>query len=186
MSRRVPNAANRSSPSVMNPRSMLAQPVWQPRQCSITGDDGQRWRGPLKGTRPVTPTEAASRRAWGRQERPYLYLFETDSSAAFSRMRRSKTPPAHGVPRAPNVPPLATTRRAQTATRERTRRTLQMTMGQRSEERARSMAASGFRNLEFPTHADTTSRAFGAITLTAPMSPVAKTRLKTLLCIKED
>ena len=72
MSRRVPNAANRSSPSVMNPRSMLAQPVWQPRQCSITGDDGQRWRGPLKGTRPVTPTEAASRRAWGRQERPYL------------------------------------------------------------------------------------------------------------------
>lgn len=101
-------------------------------------------------------------------------------------MRRSKTPPAHGVPRAPNVPPLATTRRAQTATRERTRRTLQMTMGQRSEERARSMAASGFRNLDFPTHADTTSRAFGAITLTAPMSPVAKTRLKTLLCIKED
>ena len=165
----------------------MSHPVWQPRQCSITGDDGQRWRGSLKGMRPVTPTEAASRRAWGRTEKPFTYLFETDNSAAFSRLRRSKTPPPTGLaPRAPNVAPLATTRRAQTATRLRTERTLQMTMSQRADERVQSMARSGFRNLDFPNITDTTSRAFGAVTLTAPMSPVAKTRLKTLLNIREE
>ena len=51
-------------------RRATAQPVlWQPRQCSITADFGEKWRGPV-GTkerqRPGTPTEAASRRAWGR------------------------------------------------------------------------------------------------------------------------
>jgi len=201
MSRRP---ANRMYPSVMGgPRSVMAQPVWQPRQCSITGDDGLRWRGPVNGkTRPITPTEAASRRAWGREERPFTsapprllpprraaptrprvrrYLFENDSSAAFSRMRRCKTPPARR-PSVPTVPPLATTKRPQTATTLRTLRTLETTMAQRAEERVRSAAASGFRNLDFP--ADATKRPFGSCQLTAPLSPCAFTRLKTLVDVK--
>lgn len=176
--------ANRMySPSVMGgPRSVMAQPVWQPRQCSITGDDGLKWRGSINAKRrPITPTEAASRRAWGREERPFTYLFENDSSAAFSRMRRCKTPPARG-PRVPTVPPLATTKRPATSTTLRTLRTLETTMEMRAEERTRSAAASGFRNLGAPP--DTTHRAFGTCQLTAPLSPVAFTRLKNLVDVK--
>ena len=63
--------------------------LWVPRQCSITGDDGKRWRG-TQHRRAVTPTEAASRRAWGRTEEPHQYLYETKSSSAFSKYRRTR------------------------------------------------------------------------------------------------
>ncbi|KAJ1455171.1 hypothetical protein M885DRAFT_520421 [Pelagophyceae sp. CCMP2097] len=70
--------------------------LWKPRECSISGDAGHKWRGPVGGpvgrTRPITPTEAASRRAWGRSDEPFQYLFEVSTSPAFSSMRKRGEP----------------------------------------------------------------------------------------------
>ena len=43
----------------LSQRSRTPAPLWVPKQCSITGDEGLRWRGPCKPGRPITPTEAA-------------------------------------------------------------------------------------------------------------------------------
>ena len=61
-----------------------------------------------------------------------------------------------------------------------------MTMRERALERQRSFLASDFRNLEHdrPLEA-TTFRRFGTVALTAPLSPVAYTRLKHVMSAKD-
>ena len=124
-------------------------PLWQPRQNSITSDFGRQWNKPkwASKSRPCTPTEAASRRAFGRSEEPFTYNFEKRAKqreaqrAAEARKWGFQPPAAEGF-----VNPLAMARkRPNPDTVWRTRKLLAQTLDKRREQRERSVATSAFR-----------------------------------------
>jgi len=133
-------------------------PLWQPRQNSITSDFGRQWNKPkwASKSRPCTPTEAASRRAFGRSEEPFTYNFEKRAKqreaqrAAEARKWGFQPPAAEGF-----VNPLAMARkRPNPDTVWRTRKLLAQTLDKRREQRERSVATSAFRHLpDRPQHA---------------------------------
>ena len=158
-------------------------PLWQPRQNSITSDFGRQWRKPVwaGNSRPVTPTEAASRRAWGRSEEPFTYNFEKrathreDQRAAEALTWGFAPPPPEGF-----VNPLSAARkRPNPDTVWRTRKLLAQTLDQRRAQRERSIETSDFRHLsDRPRYDETARQQFGTLTLTQPLSPIAYARLK--------